>query len=254
MPESNVGKMPFLRSLLKESTFDAYELIAEEYDDESHQTCRDFDEMTRRLLVSKLDLVGKAETILDLGGGTGVVPSILKKVVSLKGKQIHVVDPSSRMLDVYREKHSELTITFERTTATNFKVEKKFDLVVATLCDPFLTNQLLDSLPGFLNINGSFILSFPHEKWAKLVRKPEELTTTRFRDKQGAEHIARSICRDPSEVQGHLQFMGFVEVDYQVHDFTLNEPLRSDLTRKALKRRGLSSVPYYAGVTGKKAR
>jgi trans-aconitate methyltransferase len=252
MPERSLNKAPSLRSLLKESTFDTYELIAEEYDDESHQTCRDFDEMTRRLLASKINMVMRASTILDLGGGTGIVTTVLREMVSLNAKRIHVVDPSSQMLKLYKEKHDDLSVTFEQGTATNFRPNEPYDLVVATLCDPFLTDGFLESLPRLLGNSGAVILSFPHEKWAKLVRKPEDITVTRFRDKLGGEHVARSICRDPVDVQAHLQNLGFGEVDYHVSDFTLNEPLRSDLTREALKRRNLSSVAFYAGVSGRK--
>lgn len=250
MPEHNLSKIPSLRSLLKESTFHAYEGIAEEYDDESHQTCRDFDEMTRRFLISKLDMVLKAETILALGGGTGIMPTVLKEIVSLNGKHIHVVDPSNRMLEVYRQKHRDLPLTFERKTATNSKAAKPFDLVVATLCEPFLIIQFLDSLPSLVGINGSFTLSFPHEKWTKLVRKPKELMTTCFGDLQGRDHVARSICRDPAQLRANLQNLGLVEVDYQFHDHILDETQRSELTHRALERRRRSSVPAYARLSG----
>ena len=108
--------------------FDLYSKYYEDlYEDKDYQKEVEF-------VISSVELNGKTlGDILELGCGTGKHA----KILASRGYKVHGIDRSKRMIDLAKEKIMHLphklqgNLSFELGDATNFKTNKKFDIVLA---------------------------------------------------------------------------------------------------------------------------
>jgi|AntRauTorckE6833_2_1112554.scaffolds.fasta_scaffold00418_7 demethylmenaquinone methyltransferase/2-methoxy-6-polyprenyl-1,4-benzoquinol methylase len=111
--------------------------------------------------------VGKNDSILDVGCGTGILYSVLeeKKFTYYLG-----IDIASKMLDVFKEKFPQANvkrIDFE----TNIKLDKTFDFVIVFDTIPHLQkiDMVFKNAYKQLKIGGEFLIA--HSKTRKTLKK-----------------------------------------------------------------------------------
>ena len=99
---------------------------------------------------------------------------------------------------------------------------KKYDLIVSTLCDPFLTKKYIEILTKLISKKGIILLTFPTDTFAKKTRKGiENLKYTTFHDRNRNEHKSYSFCWNYIEMINVLKDYGFEIIC--VYNYHLNE-------------------------------
>lgn len=102
----------------------------------------------------------KNPNILDIGAGTGLLSSFI--LDKFPGANITLIDISEKMLEVAKERFiAKPNITYIIDDYTNYKLDKKFDVIISSLSIHHLTNdekkRLYSDIYSSLNSNGVFI-------------------------------------------------------------------------------------------------
>ena len=181
-----------------------YETIADEYGDETHETCRDFDKGTEFFLLEAINnpicsSLPKGFNYLDVGVGTGVSVQVLMNWLTEMNAQVDVLDISKKMLEITEKKFGNKIDNYIHTSIHKFESNKKYDLIVASLCDPYLTESSIKVYKNILKEDGILLLTLPTNTWAKSVRK-ENIQQTTFHDKHGNKYISYSFCWSKSDL------------------------------------------------------
>jgi len=190
-----------------------YDAIADEYGNDSHETCRDFDSGTycfleKAVKFDELIELSNKFNYLDVGVGTGVSLEFLLPLLNEKSAEIDVLDISSQMLSICKEKFGGRIDNYFETSIHAFQNAKKYDLIVGSLCDPFLTNQALSVLKQCLTKNGVLLITIPANTWAKKVRK-ENITQTVFHNKKREKYLSYSFCWSKGDLIKYAEQNGF---------------------------------------------
>jgi 2-polyprenyl-3-methyl-5-hydroxy-6-metoxy-1,4-benzoquinol methylase len=189
-----------------------YNEIAIEYGDLSHETCRDFDSGTICFLKKALKCNEVVElkngfNYLDVGVGTGVSLDFLMPWLKEKKANIEVLDISEKMLEINKSKFGDKISEYHHTSIHNFNSEKRYDLIVGALCDPFLTKDFLLIMKKSLNDGGILLITFPTNTWSKKVRK-ENVFQTIFHNKDRIKHTSYSFCWSKSDLIKYAESIG----------------------------------------------
>lgn len=105
-----------------------------------------------------LDLASNAQSVLDLGCGTGVFATKLAANKSITG-----VDPARGMLDIARNRPNGNTVNWVEADARTLRLDQRFDLILLTghTFQVFLTSTdqqaVLATIKAHLNPRGKFI-------------------------------------------------------------------------------------------------
>jgi len=145
-----------------------YDKIASEYDLVEHETCRNFEQCTADHL-SKFTEENKKFTgrhYLDIGVGTGATLNVLLDWIRNNKLNVDIIDISQNMLDI-------TTCRFKSIIRNSFcqSAHKlgfgfdNYDLVVASMCDPYLTNRFLDQVSRTCSLGGRLVITFPSVSW-----------------------------------------------------------------------------------------
>lgn len=189
-----------------------YDNIAEEYEDETHETCRDFDKGTEFFLQEAIKIkifssLQEGFNYLDVGVGTGVSVKILLPWLTEMNAKIDVLDISAKMLEITRNKFGDKIASYIHSSIHNYKPDKKYDLIVASLCDPYLTESSIKVFKNILEKNGILMLTLPTNTWARAVRK-ENVQQTIFHDRYGKKYISYSFCWSKSDLIKFVESCG----------------------------------------------
>jgi len=181
-----------------------YDNIANEYADSTHETCRDFDSGTicflkKAIKFNELTELESGFNYLDIGVGTGVSLDFLLPYLEEKKANIDVLDISENMLEICKEKFGNKISNYINTSIHNFVPTKKYDLIVSSLCDPFLTNEAIGILKKSLSTNGVLLITLPANTWAKKVRL-DNIQQTTFHNKNREKKISYSFCWSKSDL------------------------------------------------------
>jgi len=195
-----------------------YDNIANEYDDDTHTTCRNFEYFTSEVLNYFFTSCEIKENMkyLDIGVGTGKTLEVkldnnITVVEFLEKKRciIDVLDISEKMIQVTKRKFNNKINNYIQKSIFDFKPENKYDIIIAALCDPFLTRDFIKVASDILKINGYLVLIFPSLSWAKQVRSNCSITKTIFNSLEGERHIGFSFCWDENNLWRYLKKNGF---------------------------------------------
>ncbi len=213
-----------------------YENIAFEYDSELHQTCRDFDEAGKVGLksLSKLECFQNLSSFkyLDIGVGTGSSLEVLLPWLSKSNAHITVLDISPKMIDVCKKKFDSKIHRYEISSIFDFDSKGKFDLIVSTLCDPFLTTQFLKKVRNLLSHDGVLFLTLPTRTWAEKIRKDSlDSTKTIFHNKDRHQFEGYSFCWSKSVLIAYMEQQGFYVYDTKVITIGLVEKKKNTLSK-----------------------
>jgi len=181
---------------IDETNLKCYDILAHEYDDVEHETCRDFDYCNKKFLnyaiKNDFKFINKLR-YLDVGVGTGKAIEYLLDWLIKMNAQIEVLDISSKMLEITQEKFGNYIDKSHNLSIHNFKATNKYDLISAIMCDPYLTYKSIEIFKNSLTENGVLLLSFPSNSWAKIVRG-KSITEAVFHNKNKEKHISYSFC------------------------------------------------------------
>jgi SAM-dependent methyltransferase len=204
-----------------------YDLIAREYYDEGHVTCRNFDLITKfALSTEQVDFVDGL--VLECGAGRGRATEYLQ----LDKSQIIQLDASSKMLAL--EEREECLIQLNADACSIPMPPQQFAGVVGFLVDPFLGLDFLSEAYRMLSDGGKLLLTSPTEEWGRALRKKLKLDdmTTRFRI-LGTEDtiILPSILHSKVKIEKMLKHVGFNNVLVEGHCLSENvENISPDIT------------------------
>lgn len=188
---------------IDETNYDCYNNIANEYDDDDHTTCRDFDYCTSAFL-NEFFTSHKIEVnmrYLDIGVGTGKTletkinndKSLIDLLVE-RNCRIDVLDISDKMIEIVKNKFHDKINNYIIKSIFKFMPEIKYDIIVAVLCDPYLTDGFLNIASKILETSGYLILTYPSVSWAKQVRGDSNANKMIFNSKNGERYCSFSFC------------------------------------------------------------
>jgi len=240
---------------------DCYNNIANEYADQNHGTCRDFDEVTRLFLniyiegkygENKLTSNCRGLRYLDIGVGTGTTLETVIHNDTFEGTflellhqldaRVEVLDISKSMLDIVRNKFDNKVDDYINKSIFGYSSNTRYDLVVATMCDPYLTDSFIKVASCLLADNGVLLLSFPHCEWMKKVRHGADLNKAVFKNSRGETRKCYSFARRATVLFDNFYEHGVALVNYNIrylNDLSSTRTL-SDINRGLIDNHGES--------------
>lgn len=198
-----------------------YDHLAGEYDQPTHETCRDFDIANGSLIrgvrtqVQAWRVDRGALSYLEIGVGPGSLFPLLKREFDLQHDRISVLDSSAKMLDVCSARNNGLIHEYHQSSIFSFNsAADQYDLVVALLCDPYLTPELFSALRKIVKPNGMVFLTLPSAEWASSVGR-NELNIAIFHDAGGHSVRSFSFCWPGKYLSEKASQSGFRMLDWR---------------------------------------
>lgn len=199
-----------------------YDLLASEYDADSHRTTRGLeqagiDAVCAASLAAVLSRPGA--TVLEVGAGTGVLTEALLR--PLRGGYLVFSDPAPGMVARATERlaglgKSSLAVPMiagasEMATRVGFRP----DVIAAGLADPYLSHSLLQALVRVGRRDTRVFVTVPSRRWAVAERQRlgVPIDRTRFRTAAGDEVFSRSLALDAPELRDLLEQSGLQRVE-----------------------------------------
>lgn len=207
-----------------------YEVIAREYYEERlHPTCANFDQLSRRYFEPRLRaIVKEGMRIGDFGAGRSMVSRIIGLRPSV---DLFLVDSSSGMLSHSDQYVSQNTRPILANVESTEFAESSFDIVVASLGDPFNTPMFWEEIRRILKQGGICLFTSPAVEWAETFRRPGTNREAEFALRDGTIVFVPSIVLSPN-AQSSLVTAAGLNVretqDYRVAD--LVGPISSKLS------------------------
>ena len=186
-----------------------YETLASEYYDHiRHPTCADFRYASLHLIAGYLSLsnLGPSPRVLEVGAGRSVFVDLSAKFPHLLGKLV-VTDQSRGMIGHTMLGSSDIDLVCANAERLPFR-DGEFDLMIASLGDPYNTEAFWREVGRVLTIGGRCIFTTPAASWSERFRSEEQ---------SGAKDIAVFETREgatvgvPSFVLSPVDQMAFVE-------------------------------------------
>lgn len=183
-----------------------YNLLASEYDASNHSTCRDFDVFTSYAVSNLIKFVNLDAIRQYLDTGTGLGISLLEIDKYLNANvQVDIVDISEGMINRLRNNFGTKIQNYYHSSIHTFIPDKKYDLIVSIMCDPYLTNSFVDNVYSWLSIGGYWLLTFPHYEWANQVRHQQNINKTIFKNNREDIIEGYSFCLKNNDFEKLLQ-------------------------------------------------
>lgn len=200
----------------------AYDLLASEYDADSHRT-------TRGLEQAEIDAVPAAglapalsrpgATVLEVGAGTGVLTEALLR--PLRGGYLVFSDPAPGMVARATErlagirKSSPVVPMIAGASEMATRVGFRPDVIAAGLADPYLSHALLQTLVRIGRRDTRVFVTVPSRRWAVAERQRLgiPIDRTRFRTASGDEVFSRSVTLDAPELRELFEQSGLRGVE-----------------------------------------
>jgi SAM-dependent methyltransferase len=195
----------------------AYDIIADEYYDPFHKTCRNFDETTILAVRDIKRSIPKNGLVLDIGSGRGRTAEFL----NIDPKRVIQLDNSKMMLELEPRECCLIRI-HNHAEALPF-LGSQFSCVTAFLCDAYLGMNFLSEVYRVLQKDGIFVATNPSFKWASALRREIslELGLTRYKTKSGKEIRVPSIVIPNEQLSEMLRVAGFEDTSFKIEDHCL---------------------------------
>lgn len=211
-----------------------YDVIADEYYDPFHVTCRNFDETATIALRDIKQSIPKNGLVLDIGSGRGRAAEFL----NITPNRVIQLDNSKRMLEL-EPREACLIRILNHAEALPF-LDSEFSCVTAFLCDTYLGLDFFSEVYRILQENGIFIATNPSYEWASVLRKELslDLRLTRFNTKSGKEIKIPSIVVPNEQLSEMLTVAGFKDKNFQIRNHCLpaeSKTVSSDIEIPAKK-------------------
>jgi len=196
-----------------------FDKIATEFDDREHMTCRNFDVCTEKFLNTLVKKIALPDEFryLDVGVGTG---KSLESKIGDSGSmlfadylyrangELEVIDISKKMIDITKGKFTHNEIDYHALSIFQFRPQRKYDLIVASMCAPFLTPSFLSKVyDELLENRGTLLISYPAGEYIDNTR--EDRLKATFKDKIGNKWESYSFYWDNNHLLDKLMKIGF---------------------------------------------
>ena len=200
---------------LEQESQAAYRLIAGEYYDGRHMTCRAFDFLDQRILDAyqqKYGLVKRGKQYLEVGGGAAT----LLRCVLPADSSLVVGDLCTEMAQHSRPLPTNMT--YEHFSAFNLPyAENHFDGVFAFLADPYNLPRFYKEAWRVLIVGGFLLMTCPTRLWAKTLRESDgdSLHYARFTTLERKTVFVPSVTWSREEYYDLLEYVGFTVLLYE---------------------------------------
>lgn len=216
MPQSDPGNM--------------YDLLADEYYDASHKTCRNFDTTAKLALEGFKPSVPSTGLVLEVGAGRGRAHEFL----GVAPDRIVQLDSSPQMLNLQARESCLLRLCAD---AASIPISgSPFALVVAFLFDPYLGMNFAREVFRVLAAGGKFIGTNPSACWGHPLRDDLKLNRneTRFVDRQGRTQQLTSVLLPHERMKSLFADAGFTDIAITSHSLPSGvTPISADIERSA---------------------
>lgn len=169
----------------------------EYYDVVKHPTCAAFGSASAQLLAQYMSWPKTTPRlkICDVGAGRSIVAALLGDQLESVG-QLFLVDESPEMLAWSNGLHTKNIIRKIAAASTIDQFGVKFDMIVASLGDPYNTNEFWRSVANALTPRGVCLFTTPSFEWASTFRRVESEEADNlalFELRNGDKHFVPSI-------------------------------------------------------------
>lgn len=200
---------------LEQESQTAYRLVAGEYYNGRHMTCRAFDFLDQRILDAyqqRYGLVKGGKQYLEVGGGAA---TLLRRVLPSNSSLV-VGDLCTEMAQHSRPLPGNMA--YEHFSAFNLPYEEDhFDGVFAFLADSYNVPRFYKEAWQVLRGGGFLLMTCPTRLWAKTLREGDgdSLHYARFTTLEGRTMFIPSITWSREEYYELLEHVGFTMVVYE---------------------------------------
>jgi SAM-dependent methyltransferase len=223
-----------------------YDQIAHEYYNSSrHPTCANFDMLSRRFLEPKIfGLSDAVKKTIDVGAGRSVLASVLARVRSRLDDCV-LLDSSPGMLEYSRE-WEKLGASLMIADITNTGLpQSEFQLLVASLGDPYNTEDFWAEAHRLLSDGGTCLFTTPTPEWAHRFRPPSQKTNAQFDLANNQSILVPSHIPRPEDQIAMIQRSGFRISEVQSYSSSdVAGPLSSKLV---IGGEGVAQIPLLRG-------
>lgn len=202
-----IGNYPAAKEI-DDTNREGYTKAAPEFVDNSRLTTRNFHDLTAPYFWGALEKIrrgGKGHTrCLEIGPGRGwFYRTFAPGWLSYIGVEI-----SDSMLSYSTDGNQYICSTARRLPF----VEKSFDLVVCSLCDPYFYPLALCEIRRVMSVGGTAIFTLPSRHWSRGLRAGHEQNKTRFRLSDGTNAEVYSFTYESDEIRELLQLCGYESI------------------------------------------
>ena len=209
---------------LEQESKAVYSVVAAEYYDARHMTCRAFDFLDEQILnhyQNNCGLVKNGKRYLEVGAGR---VTLLRRVLPSDS----ILDAGDLCLEMAQ--HAQpvpANITYRQLSAFNLLFpESLFDGVFAFLADSYNMPRFYEEAWRVLRPGGFLFMTCPTRLWAETLRQGdgELLYYARFPTLEGKTTLIPSITWSGEEYQRLLADVGFIKVLYEEFCLPLDYP------------------------------
>lgn len=207
-----------------------YNLIAKEYYDVAHKTCRNFDRATLAAFRSNPFSCSNG-MILEVGAGRGRAIEYL----GVEHSRIVQLDSSKAMFELEEREPCSLKVLADACDIP--LVSKQFKYVVGFLVDPFMGLDFLGEAFRMLEDGGQLLFTVPTKTWGDALRSKLKIDhrTTRFKVLATEETVMLpSILNSEKQICEMLDISGFREISVSAYSLAKeDEYLSPDIASAA---------------------
>jgi SAM-dependent methyltransferase len=205
-----------------------YDLLAKEYYEDVHKTCRNFDTATKDALATSSITIPATGLVLEVGCGRGRCTEFL----SIPSKRIIQLDSSREMLALMNRETCLLRVHANATAIPLY--DRQFNAIIGFLIDPFIGLNFFSEAFRLLGPGGLFLATTPTVEWGHALRgnKDPEASYARFITKNNKEVNVPSMLIEKGKIKDMLEFTGFREVIINQHSLPQGTTIISPDIRK----------------------
>jgi ubiquinone/menaquinone biosynthesis C-methylase UbiE len=210
------------------ATYDS--IVSEYYDSFRHPTCANFNELSRKFLIPRIEaLAESARSVLEVGTGRSVVAPTLADYCS-RLDHVILLDSSEAMLKHSQEwetRGAHLSMADARRT---YLRSNSVDLLVASLGDPYNVSDFWFEAARVLRTTGTCLFTMPTPEWADWFRPIHQRSEAEFVLADGSVILVPSYVPSLIDQTRMMEVAGFSVRDilpYFVRD--ISGPVSSKL-------------------------
>ncbi|MGA1839687.1 MAG: class I SAM-dependent methyltransferase [bacterium] len=215
-----------------------YDILANEYYDSSHKTCRNFDYTTKAAIedLSIKKIVPRSGMVLEVGCGRGRCSEFL----GISASRIVQLDSSRKMLALEDREQSIMRIHADATAVPLF--DQQFSAVIGFLVDSFIGLNFLKEVYRLLKPGGLLLATTPTPEWGHPLRVDLEFEVSfaRFITKKEETVIVASTLNSDKKLNKMLQQCGFEGISVTSHCLPENAKTISPDIKKVADKKGIS--------------
>lgn len=194
-----------------------YDYVADEYYDAAlHPTCANFERLSYQFVEERLTQSRRRfGRSLEVGAGKSVLARMREKGID-RIVSLTISDKSETMLrhsrDLARYYESAIILDVEDSNNSAARLGAQYDLVVASLADPYNGNALWSFLKTVVVASGWVILTTPSYEWCRRFRSEKQSSlfdVAEFVTRDGTRKLLPSIVFPPEEQLALCSRFGF---------------------------------------------